>query len=79
MIRNTYWKFQSNTSSGYLENASMHKNFNTDAWVTRIALIIRRIDEQKIILELKSKNIFKNRWWIPGQDYLGNWIIYVMK
>ena len=48
MIRNTCGKFQSNTSSGYLENKPLHANLNvgcdgdgdTDAGGSTIALLI---------------------------------------
>ena len=44
MIRNTCGKFQSNTSSGYLENKPLHANLNlgcdADAGGSTIALLI---------------------------------------
>ena len=54
MIRNTCGKFQSNISSGYLENKPLHANFNlrcdadADAGGSTIALLI-----YKYIVELK--------------------------
>ena len=58
MIRNTCGKFQSNTSSGYLENKPLHANLNVgcdgdadadaDAGGSTIALLI-----YKYIVELK--------------------------
>ena len=57
MIRNTCGKFQSNTSSGYLENKPLHANLNVgcdgdadaDAGGSTIALLI-----YKYIVELKT-------------------------
>ena len=54
MIRNTCGKFQSNISSGYLENKPLHANLNqrcdadADAGGSTIALLI-----YKYIVELK--------------------------
>ena len=64
MIRNTCGKFQSNISSGYLENKPLHANFNlrcdadadADAGGSTIALLI-----YKYIVELKMLN--------NGQDF----------
>ena len=61
MIRNTCGKFQSNTSSGYLENKPLHANLNlgcdgdadADAGGSTIALLI-----YKYIVELKTTIMF---------------------